>query len=493
MKLIFWINIFMTHFGLAYYLQKKLNGDFYAIIDTPNKPKTMFLNQKLVNFKKTWYFHDHVKKQDQNPDLEYLVNFEKKYHIDLWKLALNERHFYKFNRFYKFEKNEILKFLEQECKLFEKILDEINPDYFLTYDPPFHHQKLFHEMCKVRGVKVLCLYISKLEDKSIISDNGYTFNLPKNLDSIELDVTEKTEDKLEDSQYNILTKKWIKQRNHTPTDKLKAIKDYLISSDSMNTQTNFTYYGREKSKVLLETMKFYLRRKWRSRYLEKNAEKNVELNFPYVYYPLALDDESSLLNYAPFYTNQVEVIRHIAKSLPIDYRLYVKEHIHAVFRAWKEIEQYEQIKEIPNVTFIHPSVDSMTLVKNSKLVITIRGTASLDALYQNVPTIVFDDMQFGMIPSVYKVEKIQDLPKLVRSALSNEINPIYIKKYDKLMKEETIDFNWWNYEKVRNHYLYSGNILSDVEYPEKKVKQFFDDNEKIFLNLTEGYLEKINL
>ena len=59
----------MTHFALAYYLQKKLNDDFYAIIDTPNKPKTMFLNQKLVNFKKTWFFHDHIKKSIKKPDL----------------------------------------------------------------------------------------------------------------------------------------------------------------------------------------------------------------------------------------------------------------------------------------------------------------------------------------------------------------------------------------------------------------------------------------
>ena len=101
----------------------------------------MFLSQKIVNFEKTWFFHDHIKKSIEKPDLEYLANFEKKYHINLWKLAINERHFYKFNRFYKFTTNEILKFLEQECKLFEYILDGIKPDYFLTNEPSFHHQK----------------------------------------------------------------------------------------------------------------------------------------------------------------------------------------------------------------------------------------------------------------------------------------------------------------------------------------------------------------
>ena len=130
MKLLFWMNVFMVHFGIAYYLKEKINADFTAIIDTPNKPKQMFLNQKIVNFKKTWYFHDHIKKIDATPDLEYLSNFEKKYNIDLWKLAINERHFYKFNKFYKFSTNEILKFLEQECKLFEQILEEAKPEKF---------------------------------------------------------------------------------------------------------------------------------------------------------------------------------------------------------------------------------------------------------------------------------------------------------------------------------------------------------------------------
>jgi hypothetical protein len=71
-----------------------------------------------------WFFHDHIKKTQQLPDLDYLKNFEKKYQINLWKLALNERFFYMHNRFYQFTKQEILSILEQESKLFETVLDE---------------------------------------------------------------------------------------------------------------------------------------------------------------------------------------------------------------------------------------------------------------------------------------------------------------------------------------------------------------------------------
>ena len=42
MKLLFWMNVFMLHFGIAYYLKDKINAELTAIIDTPNKPKQMF-------------------------------------------------------------------------------------------------------------------------------------------------------------------------------------------------------------------------------------------------------------------------------------------------------------------------------------------------------------------------------------------------------------------------------------------------------------------
>ena len=77
-KFLFWIDIVMIHFGLAYQLQQKLDDSFFAMIDTPNNPKKMFLSQKIVNFEKTWFFHDHIKKSIEKPDLEYLANFEKK-------------------------------------------------------------------------------------------------------------------------------------------------------------------------------------------------------------------------------------------------------------------------------------------------------------------------------------------------------------------------------------------------------------------------------
>ena len=74
-KILFFLDVFYLHFCLAYYLQSTLDSDNYAIIDTNSKPKVFFKNQSLVNFKKTWFFHDNISKRKIDPDLNYLLKF----------------------------------------------------------------------------------------------------------------------------------------------------------------------------------------------------------------------------------------------------------------------------------------------------------------------------------------------------------------------------------------------------------------------------------
>lgn len=496
-KLLFWTNVFMLHFSLSYYLQQKLDDDFYAIIDVPSKPKKFFQNQKIVNFKKTWDYNDQIKKTSKKPDLEYLKKFEKKYKINLWKMAINERHFYKFNRFYKFTNQEILTILEQECKFFEKILDEIEPDYFLTYDPPFHHSKLLLEMCKSKGVKILCLYFTRIGSTTILAEDGGTLDFPQNIDTVELD--KKEEDRLKEKyilnkktkSYSTLTKNYKNERGATSTDKLKALIDYILISDSKNIQSNYTYYGRTKFKVILDTLGLSIKRQIRANHIQKNQRKTVDLNIPFTYFPLNIEEELSMLHYAPFFTNQMEVLRHIAKSLPINHKLYVKEHTFAEFRGWHKISEYEEMMDIPNLILVHPSYPSDKLVKHSKLVVTVRGTASFDAAIHNKPSIIFGDIPFTILPSVYKVKSLTELPSLIKTALETPINPQNVLKYFKLMEERSIDFSMMDYEVIRNNQFYSGNTLSDVDISEKDTKEFLDRNSHYFESLIKSHLTKI--
>ena len=74
-KILFWQTSDWFNYNLAYSLQEH-DFKLYSIIDTVDKPKKFFLNQKFVNYEKIWFYHDAIKK-DVKYDLEYLEKFEK--------------------------------------------------------------------------------------------------------------------------------------------------------------------------------------------------------------------------------------------------------------------------------------------------------------------------------------------------------------------------------------------------------------------------------
>ncbi len=491
-KILFSINTFFLHFGIANFLQQKIEGDFYAIIDTSNNPKKFFQEQKIVNFKKSWFYYDHIDVKSHPVDIEYLSEFEKKYDIDLWKLAINERIFYRFNQFYSFKTDEILSILEQECKLFEKILDEIKPDFFITYDPPLHHHVLLHDLCKKKGIKVLVMYTSRIGGKSIIAMNGKTLDLP-NLDNVVgKNRTFKELKKYRESlNYSKTVKKYISGRGSKSTNKIKALIDYMIKSSNYNIQTNYQYFGRKKYKVILATLNFFIQKKIRELFIDKNLKMNIDLNKKFVYFPLGVDEESNLLNHAPFYTNQIEVIRHVAKSLPIQYTLYVKEHPAEVIRGWRKISEYKEILDIPNVHLIHPSYSSEKLYENCSMVFTIRGTAAFDATFYQKSAITLGDVPFSLIPSIHRLNSIEELPNLIKSCIKESIMPDYLDKYFDLLEQNSFDFDMAEFENKRNEHFFSGGILSDVKIPMSKMDEFLRQNESKLKLATNEYLKKI--
>ena len=119
-KIIFWLDANFVHFGLAEALKRKTNDELYAIFDITDEPKNFYQEQKIVDFKKIWFYHNFINLKNKTPDIEYLKSFEEKYNTNLWLLAYNDRYLYTYNEYYNFSEDEILLILEQECKMFEK-------------------------------------------------------------------------------------------------------------------------------------------------------------------------------------------------------------------------------------------------------------------------------------------------------------------------------------------------------------------------------------
>ena len=151
----------MHNFGLTKMLQEKHDCDLFAIIDVTDNMNKFFQKQKIVKYEKSWFLYDYIKKT-YKPDLDYLSQFEKKYGIELWKLANNDRIFFKYNMYYNFSENEILSILEQQCKFFENIIETIKPDFVIFPLTNSGRMEIFYQLCLKLGIKILMLNATRL-------------------------------------------------------------------------------------------------------------------------------------------------------------------------------------------------------------------------------------------------------------------------------------------------------------------------------------------
>ncbi len=489
-KIIFWMNDALALVGLPKTLQEKHNFDIYAILDVTDKQKKFFQKQELIKFSKIWFFHDYISKATKKPDTKYLKLIEKKHKIDLSLLASNERFFNKWNKYYKFSSDEKLLILEQECKLFEKILDEVQPDFLITAQTTLHHNHLFYEICKARGIKVLMIRSSFFVGKHIISSefdsidntqiNGkFHFNSLVDMQNYlkKYDSTNKVKLELE----NLLASK---------TDYLKAILKFLVSSNT-NVKTHYTYYGRSKFAVLKGTIFSIIKKRFRESFINKNLIRDIKNKKPLIYFPLQIEPERSLLIQAPNYTNQIEVITNIVKSLPAGYELYVKEHPANVFREWRSVDDYKKIMKLPNVKLIHPSVKSEDLIIKSSLVITISSTSGLEAAFHNKPSIIFADLDYSILPSVHKIKDIDELPYAIKTSLKKEVKSSDLSYYINLIEENSFELDFDSIDSDFDSNFHYGGFLADAEIPIEKMRLFLERHSADFDKIAAECLKKI--
>ena len=493
-KVLFWLDAEPTAFCIAYYLKKIYNADFFAVIDITNRPKHFFKNQKLVEFKKIWFYHD-VINQKIKSEPDYLKSFEKKYNIDLWQLAKNDRIFIDdYNTFYKFSDQEISEIMEKECKLFEEILDEIKPDFFITTETAMRPHHLFYLLCKKKGIRVLMLNTANWGNHCYISENYHKldnfnelFANRKALPTTFNDIQNRLESK-------ILSKKVSKFYQSHKNSKIKLIQaafQLLILSDNSNEKTHYTYYGRKKLKVLLSEINNSIKRWYRKKYIDQNFLQEIIDDKSFIFLPLQQEPERSLLLSAPDYKNQIETVEYVSKCMPENFLLLVKEHpTQGSGRDWRKISQYKALQNNPKVRLIHPSVPADEIIKKSKLVISVSGTIALESAFLNKPSITIADNDYSLIPSITRLKSKNELRELIENSLEQKIDPSIIGKYIDILEENSFIFDHLGFQISYFEHFYFGGNLVDVEISESHMKEFLVKKQNLE-NLAQEFKKKM--
>jgi len=137
----------------------------------------------------------------------------------------------------------------------------------------------------------------------------------------------------------------------------------------------------------------------------------------FVLFPLHQQPEASTSVRAPFFVDQAFIVETLAKSIPVDHCLYVKEHPINVGNV--SVEQYERLARIPNVKLIGTDVNTLNLVSRSSLVAVITSSVGWEAMLLNKPVLAFGTSFFNISSLVTKVTDVTELPGLIRKLIGH--------------------------------------------------------------------------
>jgi hypothetical protein len=126
---------------------------------------------------------------------------------------------------------------------------------------------------------------------------------------------------------------------------------------------------------------------------------------PYALFPLHTEPEVTLLVYSPACRNQIEVVRNLARSLPVGMEVRVKEHPAALGK--RPLSYYRRLLEIPNVRLVDPALPSRPLVEGARLVATVAGSIGLEAAFRARPVLLFGHAPYEILPATM-VRRVAD-------------------------------------------------------------------------------------
>lgn len=117
---------------------------------------------------------------------------------------------------------------------------------------------------------------------------------------------------------------------------------------------------------------------------------------PFVFIALHKQPESSVDVLGRYYDDQYQNILNIWRVLPDDWLLVIKEHTNAL--GDRGFDFYKGLLRYRGIVLVNEKADSHSLIRQSRLVVTVSGTVAYEAALMKKPAITFAPMYFNRIP-----------------------------------------------------------------------------------------------
>ena len=195
-----------------------------------------------------------------------------------------------------------------------------------------------------------------------------------------------------------------------------------IKSRERYTPSKFSNILKNIIRVILKN-DFLSKQRLKSLYhSKKNKRYYIDIrNLPkkYFIYPLNQPFDEQLLVRAPSYTDTIKNIKLIARNLPKEVDLVVKEHpVNPGMISTKHIKTLEH--EFKNIKFIDPKLPIRPLILKSVGLITINSTAGIESLICNKKIIVLGDSYYKYNDMVFKPKTELEIKNAMQEILNQD-------------------------------------------------------------------------
>jgi hypothetical protein len=140
---------------------------------------------------------------------------------------------------------------------------------------------------------------------------------------------------------------------------------------------------------------------WKQENLRPYYSKKLPKN--YIYLPLHFQAEATTIGLGNEYLNQADMIEKIHNRLPKGFKIILKEHpAQNIDNILRSNFFYKRINNLSNLLFTNVNDSTFDLIKGSKIVATITGTAGWEALKFKKPVITFGLAWYNYLNYVHK-------------------------------------------------------------------------------------------
>ena len=281
---------------------------------------------------------------------------------------------------------------------YKQALNELKPQFVLFPIIESHDGFILYDLCQELGIEPIVYAHARNMGTSFFT-NSYQEYLPP----YAMDIT--IEDHIRNKAEKFLTEFRANYKSAFRAVNLPTGTKFIETEPEANALTRLVRNliatsGKEKYNLRIN---YWIKslvyiQKYRNKYLQwkyKKQEKHFDLNdlkqLPngFVYLPLQFSPESSINVPNPFYIDQMRVIDEVVLNLSKGRYVVVKEH--PAMMGTRSESFYKELKRKPGVLTISAGISSMDLIKRADLVVSVTGTAVLEAFLSGKPCCLLGD------------------------------------------------------------------------------------------------------